>query len=39
MRTWSDHDYDYTETSYYSVERNGDMAFASVPVDGSENAG
>ena len=36
VRTWSDHDYDYTETSYYSVERNGDMAFASVPVDGSE---
>ena len=33
---WSDSDYDYTETSYYSVERSGDMSFAAVPVDGSE---
>lgn len=33
---WSDHDYDYTETSYYSVERSGEMTFVSVPVDGSE---
>ena len=33
---WSDDDYDYTETSYYSVERSGDMAFSAVPVDGSE---
>ena len=36
VRRWSDKDYDYTETSYYSVERGGNMAFASVPVDGSE---
>ena len=36
VRMWSDHDYDYTETSYYSVERSGEMTFASVPVDGSE---
>lgn len=36
VRTWSDSDYNYTETSYYSVERSGDMSFAAVPVDGSE---
>ena len=36
VRMWSDKDYDYTETSYYSVERSGDMSFAFVPVDGSE---
>ena len=36
VRMWSDDDYDYTETSYYSVERSGDMAFSAVPVDGSE---
>ena len=33
VRTWSD--YDYTETSYYSVDRSGNMSFVSVPVDGS----
>ena len=33
VRTWSDSDYDYTETSYYSVDRSGNMSF--VPVDGS----
>ena len=36
VRMWSDDDYVYTETSYYSVERSGDMAFSAVPVDGSE---
>lgn len=35
VRTWSDSDYDYTETSYYSVDRSGNMSFVSVPVDGS----
>lgn len=35
IRTWSDSDYDYTETSYYSVDRSGNMSFVSVPVDGS----
>lgn len=34
-RTWSDDDYEYTETSYYSVSRAGDIAFTNVPVDGS----
>lgn len=35
VRTWSDDDYDYTETSYYSVLRGGNIAFDRVPVDGS----
>ena len=35
IRVWSDKDYDYTETNYYSVFRSGNMSFASVPVDGS----
>ena len=35
VRTWSDSDYNYTETRYYSVQRNGKVAFDHVPVDGS----
>ncbi len=35
VRTWSDKKYDYTETSYYSIFRSGDMSFENVPVDGS----
>lgn len=35
-RTWSDSDYKYTETSYYSVHRGGRIGFDNVPVDGSE---
>ncbi len=34
-REWSDSDYDYTETSYYSVQRGGYIGFNTVPVDGS----
>lgn len=34
-RKWSDNDYDYTETSYYSVFRSGSLSFNNVPVDGS----
>ena len=34
-RSWSDSNYYYTETSYYSVTRGGDVGFANVPVDGS----
>ena len=34
-RTWSDSDYHYTETSYYSVRRAGKYAFDNVPADGS----
>lgn len=33
--SWSDRNYRYTETSYYSVFRSGTLSFASVPVDGS----
>ena len=34
-RTWSDSQYRYTETSFYSVTRGGNIGFANVPVDGS----
>ena len=34
-RFWSDSQYDYTETSYYSVVRGGGIGFDNVPVDGS----
>ena len=35
VRTWSDSDYRYTETSFFSVQRNGTIGFERVPVDGS----
>ena len=35
IRSWSDSDYNYTETSYFSVTRSGSLGFADVPVDGS----
>lgn len=35
VRTWSDSDYDYTETSHFLVRRGGSIAFEHVPVDGS----
>jgi hypothetical protein len=35
IRSWSDSDYNYTETSYFSVTRGGSLGFADVPVDGS----
>lgn len=35
IRRWSDSNYYYTNTSYYSVVRGGDIAFDRVPVDGS----
>ena len=34
-RIWSDSEYNYTETSYYSVRRAGKIGFDHVPVDGS----
>ena len=34
-RSWSDRNYNYTETSYFSVNRSGYIAFDHVPVDGS----
>lgn len=35
IRTWSDDDYDYTEYSYYHIARAGEIAFETIPVDGS----
>ena len=35
-RLWSDSRYEYTETSYFSVTRGGNIGFERVPVDGSE---
>lgn len=35
IRTWSDSDYDYTETSHFMVYRGGSVGFEHVPVDGS----
>ena len=35
IRTWSDSDYNYTQTSYYMVHRGGRVGFEYVPVDGS----
>ena len=35
VRLWSDSNYYYTETSYYSVTRAGALGFERVPVDGS----
>ena len=34
-RAWSDSQYNYVETSYYSVVRAGGIGFDNVPVDGS----
>ena len=35
VRSWSDANFDYTETSFFAVTRGGSIAFADVPVDGS----
>lgn len=35
VRAWSDSNYNYTETSHYSVTRGGSIGFEKVPVDGS----
>ena len=34
-RMWSDSHYNYTETSYFSIYRAGNIAYDHVPVDGS----
>jgi len=36
VRAWSDSNYNYTETRYYSVTRGGSISFEKVPVDGSK---
>ncbi|MBQ1440949.1 MAG: hypothetical protein IIZ08_03410 [Clostridia bacterium] len=35
VRTWSDRDYIYTDTSYFSVVRKGTLDFENIPVDSS----
>lgn len=35
VRTWSDSRYRYKETSFFAVNRGGNLAFEKVPVDGS----
>jgi len=35
-KAWSDANYNYTKTDFYSVIRDGSMGFEKVPVDGSE---
>ncbi len=35
VRAWSDSRYHYTETSFYSITREGSLCFEKVPVDGS----
>ncbi|MBQ3868086.1 MAG: hypothetical protein II789_06020 [Clostridia bacterium] len=36
VHKWSDKYYDYTETKFYDVYREGNISFRSVPIDGSE---
>lgn len=36
VNSWSDSNYIYTKTSFYSITRKGNMGFARIPVDGSE---
>ena len=35
VRSWSDSEYNYTETQHYHVSRGGTLGFQAVPVDGS----
>lgn len=35
VRMWSDSNYNYTETSFFAVTREGNIGFNFVPVDGS----
>lgn len=36
VNTWSDSNYFYTRTKYYSVVRAGNLGFCNIPVDGSQ---
>jgi predicted RNA-binding Zn-ribbon protein involved in translation (DUF1610 family) len=36
VKSWTSGKYRHTQTSYYSVTREGGMAFEKIPVDGSE---
>lgn len=35
VRSWSDSDYNYTQTDYFMVNRAGNVEFVKVPADGS----
>jgi DNA-directed RNA polymerase subunit RPC12/RpoP len=35
MRSWSDSNYNYTETKHYSIIRSGSVGFSNIPVDAS----
>jgi DNA-directed RNA polymerase subunit RPC12/RpoP len=35
VKYWSDRDFNYTRTSYYSILRDGAISYSHVPVDGS----
>ena len=35
LRSWSDRNFNYTETRYYRLYRSGSLRFENVPVDGS----
>ena len=35
VRSWSDSNYDYTQTSFYALIRSGQLRFERIPVDGS----
>ena len=35
VRSWSDHNFHYTETRHYRLYRSGAVSFRNVPVDGS----
>jgi DNA-directed RNA polymerase subunit RPC12/RpoP len=35
IRTWRSGDYEYTETKYYYVEREGNLSYEKIPVDAS----
>ena len=37
IKRWSDQNYQYVETSIFSVRRQGGISFSNVPVDGSEH--
>lgn len=38
VRTYRQGDYDCTETSFYLLQRDGEMSFSRIPVDASEKA-
>ncbi len=35
VHAWSDSDFDYTETEFYSVVRGGSITYTGIPVDGA----